>query len=194
MTIPSKKQNLAGVPFANHCTASKPARNNKHRLKIFRRFIGWDKVPDGLSVLDIGASNYIGRELGITHFTAGDLNRTLRTTKYGVEEYDVITCFEVINHLFNHGVLIENIKKRLKKGGTLYLSTPLYWLVAWKHGRGNYVEMTKESIQKLFEYYGFTVIRYETHNPWFWWFMFWGWRPFWRTLFNRFQLWEMRLS
>lgn len=180
---------MKDVPFSHHCTASKPARNNKHRLKVFRKFIGWHIVPEGLRVLDIGAPNFIGQELGITDFTEGDLNRTMISP---ASNYDIITCFEVINHLYNHGVLIENIRKHLKDGGTLYLSTPKLWAIAWAHGKENYVEMKPRSICKLFEYFGFEVIRYEVHNPWFFGFMFWGFRPFFRFLFNRFQLWELR--
>jgi len=179
------------VPFSGHYTADKPALNNRHRLKIFRKFLGWHSVPKNMKVLDIGASNFIGRELGITDFTAGDLNRTMRASG---DEYGVVTCFEVINHLFNHGVLIENIKKRLKRGGKLYLTTPKYWLFAWKHGRGNYTEMDTHSIKLLFEYYGFKSLRYKTKNPWPWYWplhrSFWGFRPPFRLLFNRFQMWE----
>jgi SAM-dependent methyltransferase len=174
-------------PFSGHYTADKPAANNKHRLKRFRKFMGWDKVPEGLRVLDVGASNFIGRELGITDFTKGDLNRVFRSPK---EEYDVITCFEVINHVMNHQLLLENIASRLKTGGKLYLSTPKLWLIAWPHGRGNYVEMKPRSMRLILEYCGFKILRYEVRNPWPFRFIFYGFRPPLRYIFNRYQLYE----
>jgi SAM-dependent methyltransferase len=154
---------VKSIPFSGHYTADLRRPNNIHRLNIFRKFLGWETVPKDLRVLDIGASNFIGRGLGITDFTSGDLNRTMRTPR---QEYDVVTCFEVVNHLMNHQTLLENIGGKLKAGGKLYLSTPKLWLIPWPHGRSNYVELKPRSIQAALEHFGFRVLRYEVHNPW----------------------------
>lgn len=148
---------MPSIPFSGHYTASLPAQNNKHRLKQIKKFIGTPLNPR--TTLDVGAENYIGLGLGITDFTSGDLNRTMRSPK---DEYDVVTCFEVINHCFNHGVLLDNISSRLRKEGKLYLSTPHLWGLVVPHGRGNYVEMTPRSMRTLLEYKGFKIIRYES--------------------------------
>jgi SAM-dependent methyltransferase len=38
--------------------------------------------------------------------------------------YDTILCFEVLEHLFNPLLFLEQLKKLLKKDGVIYLSTP----------------------------------------------------------------------
>lgn len=171
------------VPWSGHFTADLPARNNKHRLKIFQDFV----QLEGKS-LDIGKPNFISREMGITHNTTGDLNRIVRAPE---TDYDVITCFEVLNHVMNPLFLIQECHRLLKPGGKLYLSTPLLWIFPWFHGRGNFSEYKKNRIQILVEYAGFRVLRYEWHNPWPFVFVFYGFRPPFRYLLNRFQLWEL---
>jgi SAM-dependent methyltransferase len=183
MDATPKKQ----VPFSGMYTAHLPAINNKHRLKIFQRFIGWNVVPDGLDVLDIGARNYIGLQLGITQFTKGDLNEEMRTE---LDQYDVVTCFEVLNHVMQHLTLMRNAYAKLKPGGKLYLSTPKLWTIAWAHGRGNYVELKPRSLKLMLEYVGFKVKREKVCNPWPLRFIFYGIRPPFRWMFNRFILLE----
>ena len=177
---------MAINPWSGHITADKDAVNNKHRLKIFLKFHGDLK---GVNALDIGAPNYISRNLHIEDNTHGDLNKGIKAPG---NAYDVITCYEVLNHVQNHLTLVEGMRDLLKPGGKLYFSTPLLWLIPWYHGRGNYVELKKDRVKKLFEYAGFEVVRYEWHNPWPWFFIFYGIRPPFRYLFNRFQLWEFK--
>ena len=40
------------------------------------------------------------------------------------EKFDVITCFETIEHVINPEVLLKNIKTVTKEGGIVYISTP----------------------------------------------------------------------
>lgn len=171
------------VPFSGHCTASLPAENNKHRLKIFMEFC---EIHG--KTLDIGSSNYIGQGLGIGENTHGDLNRGVQAHS---SDYDVITCFEVLNHVMNPLLLVQECHRLLKPGGKLYLSTPLLWLIPWFHGPENFSEYKKSRVRALAEYAGFKVLRYEWHNPWPLRFAFYGIRPPFRYLFNRFQLWEL---
>jgi len=156
-----------GIPFSGFYTAGLDRPNNKHRLRIFRHFMGELKGD----VLDVGAPNYIGKELGITDFTHGDLNKSFKAPK---EQYDVITCFEVVNHVMNQLFLLENIYAHLKPGGKLYLSTPKLWLFAWPHGKGNYIELYPRSLRSILEYVGFKIVREEVHNPWPFKFIFYG--------------------
>jgi SAM-dependent methyltransferase len=176
------------IPFSEHFTADLPAANNKHRLKIFRKFIGAHSLGN-LHVLDIGRPNFISRELKVTDNTVGDLNRGIKAPS---NNYDAITCFEVLNHVMNALVLVQGMYDLLKPGGALYFSTPKLWLIPWYHGKENFVEYKVDRIKKLFEYAGFDVVRYECHNPWPPLFVFYGIRPPLRYLFNRFQLWEFK--
>ena len=40
------------------------------------------------------------------------------------EQFDVVTCFETIEHVANPEVLMKNIVNAVKPGGIIYLSTP----------------------------------------------------------------------
>lgn len=155
-----KKTSKSLNPFIAHNTASLKIPTNLHRLKIYRRFIGFP-ITKNLKALDVGGKNFIGNQLGISHFTSGDLNVTMKTQ---AEEYDLITCFEVISHTWNQGIVLDNIRKKLKVGGRLYLATPLRYGLSTIHGEGNYAEVTKLSMTKLLEYKGFKILRYEVHR------------------------------
>lgn len=172
------------VPFSNHCTASLPAANNRHRLKIFRKFI--NRADMSGCCLDIGPKNYIGTELGIGWNTVSDLNFNVVPIIRVI--FHTVTCFEVLNHNMNPLLLLQNIHSLMEEGGCLYLSTPKSWLISWYHGPENFVEYKKDQLLKLIGYAGFKVVRYEVHNPWPWYFIFYGIRPVFRYIFNRFHL------
>lgn len=180
-----------GIPFSGRFSSLVDNGNNRNRLRQFRDFMGWEKVPEGLLVLDIGAPNFIGQQLGITHFTGGDLNVTMRTK---LEQYDTITCFEVLNHVMNHLDFLRRIHGKLKPGGSLYLSTPKqgHLGLAWTHGLGNYCELSTHSLRQIVKYAGFEIVRHEIRNPWPLRFIFYGIRPPFRWIFNRYQLLECR--
>jgi len=175
------------IPFKYHGNSVDPDPNNCHRLKVYRQFIGNDFIP-GKS-LDIGEPGYVSNQLAVTDNTAMcDLNYNIHAPQY---EYDVITCFEVLNHVMNPLMLMEKICKFLKPGGKIYLSVPKLWLISWHHCKHNFVMYDPRRLATLFEYAGFDVVRSETHNPWPWWLMFYGFRPMFRVLLNRIQLFEL---
>lgn len=179
---------LNNVPFAKDCTAQLPALNNRHRLKIYRKFIGVEKFGEHLRVLDMGRSNYIGRELGIEEDT-GEIDFSYPFVR-SIGQYDIVTAFEVLNHSRNAEIFAQNCYNNLCAGGVLYLATPLPKYLYWLHGNENFTEYRKTAVEQLFRYVGFTPVKYEVHSPFPWYFMFWGWRPFWRVMFHRFQIWQ----
>lgn len=175
------------VPFSDHLTASDAAANNRHRLKVFRKVLRCNDF-EGMKVLDIGKPNYIGRQLRVRDNTTGDLNWSLRAPDF---EYDVILCFEVFQHVMNPLLFAQGMYKLLAPGGTLWLSTPLLWIIPWFHGVENFTEYKKDRVRELLWYVGFKVIHYSWHNPWPFEFCFYGIRPPLRYLHNRFQLWGL---
>jgi SAM-dependent methyltransferase len=179
------------IPFSGQFTADLDRPNNRHRLKVYRKFMGWDTVPEGLEVLDIGKPSFISRAMEIKYNTVGDLNRGI-TVRPTASQFDVITSFEVIAHLMNPLLHAQACYELLKPGGVMYLATPKQWLIPWYHGLGNFVEYKKDRMQTLLQYAGFTPVRYSEHSPWPWFFIFYGFRPPIRYLLNRFQLWELR--
>jgi SAM-dependent methyltransferase len=176
------------IPFSAHCTASDPAVNNQHRLRLYRKFMGVGTLAH-VNSLDVGPPNYIGQELRVRDFTVGDFNRWVIGEN---PPYDVITAFEVINHTLNPLNFMEGIYNLLRDGGSVYLATPKQWLIPWYHGTNNFVEYKREKLEALFQYVGFEVVKYEVKNPWPFRFIFYGLRPPLRYLFNRYQIWELK--
>jgi hypothetical protein len=77
----------------------------------------------GNNVLDVGESNHVGaflaRWLSLSmDNTAGDLNNGMDTN---TPVYDAVLCFEVLEHVMNPLLLLQEIESRLLRGGVLYL-------------------------------------------------------------------------
>ncbi len=118
--------------------------------------------------------------------TAVDLDVDILTGRY-----DVVTCLEVIEHLFNPLHCLLQIKKVLTSEGRLYLSTPRYkphfiWDPEHFH------EMSSRSVGGLIDRAGFTILRQKVIANLPWWFYFTGFRPLVRGLFDRIWLFELR--
>jgi len=75
-------------------------------------------------------------------------------------KYDFVLAFEIIEHLMNPLWFLLQIKKALKPGGTLYLSTPInkpkYF---WRHD--HFHEFDEYRLNILLERAGFEVVRKE---------------------------------
>lgn len=70
-----------------------------------------------LSVEALGhAQKHFGRE-GVT-FTTGDI------TEFDAEPFDLITCFETIEHVADAAAALTNLRRLLREGGTLLISSP----------------------------------------------------------------------
>lgn len=73
-----------------------------------------------------------------------------------VGHYDVIFCFEVLEHLFNPLLFLRELRGLLSEGGVIYLSTPRQWpqyLSAVHH----YHEIPTDRLMWLFDAAGLTV-------------------------------------
>jgi SAM-dependent methyltransferase len=103
-----------------------------------------------LRVLDIGcgrnavlsrhvdpADSYCGCDIApledgveVSSFHLINLNSERLSDKLGAEEFDVIFCGEVIEHVYSPDDLVEDLKRLLRPDGVLLLSTPNlgYWL------------------------------------------------------------------
>lgn len=105
-------------------------------------------------------------------------------------EYDIITAFEIIEHLYNPLHCLLEVRRCLKPGGRLYLSTPL--------GKPNFLwspyhfhEMSISSLRSLFARAGFKIIRSEKFRVHSNWFYLTGLRPLLRGIFESHILFEL---
>lgn len=177
------------IPF-KHVDSSLPANlNNTHRLKLYRRFMGRETLG-GIKSLDVGNPGYISSQLRPTHNTEDcDFNFTLGAPG---RNYAIVTNFEVINHLMNPLWHLCHCAMVLAPGGVMYLSHPKLWLVPFHHCRFDFVDYEVGRFIQMCEYAGFEVVRHETRNPWPFRFIFTGFRPIFRWLFNRIEIYELR--
>lgn len=67
---------------------------------------------------------------------------------------DVSFCLEVLEHVEQPYVLIENLYNNTKAGGKLYLSVPFKYQI---HAEADYWRFTKHGIKLLLEQVGFKV-------------------------------------
>jgi len=175
------------IPFAYRGDSDMMSKQVPHRLRVTQRFIGKDIA--GLKTLDIGASNMFGRLLGLKDNTGMvDLNHDFSAPS---KNYDLVGCFEIIEHVMNPLNLLLNIHKVLKHEGYCYLSTPRPFF-GFLQGRQHFTEYKPDRMERMMVFAGFKVIRRKKFCIWDWDFFFYGFRPAFRVLFHRNYIWELR--
>jgi SAM-dependent methyltransferase len=82
-----------------------------------------------------------------------DFNRENTIT----EKYDAILCFEVLEHVFNPLLFLEQLKKMLADGGIIYLSTP-YQYPQFLKAIHHYHEIPADRIIWLYKEAGLKIL------------------------------------
>ncbi len=111
--------------------------------------------------------------------TSGDLD-TARLTG----SYDVITSFEVLEHLYNPLHNLLEIHRVLKPNGYLFLTTPCgkpHFLWSKDH----FHEMFTRELESLVQRAGFRIERKVVFRVHPWWFYFSGIRPLLRFIYDQ---------
>ena len=161
---------------------------NKIRWSKTLEFLGTcDKVE---SALDIGDRTVFTLELEKV-FDCGFKNTNIDLDTDIIEgKYEVITAFEIIEHLYNPLHFLEQMRKVLLANGRLYLSTPLgkpYLLWA----PGHFHEIHRERLYSLFKRAQFRIIRQNTFRIHPTYFYLTGLRPLLRGIFEKVQIYEL---
>lgn len=107
--------------------------------------------------------------------------------------YEVVTAFEVLEHLYNPLHALLEVKRILKgNNARLYLSMPLRkpaTLASPEH----FHEMSRQSAHALFTRAGFTIVRSEEFRIRPFLFYLTGLKPLLRALFEKVQIYELTL-
>lgn len=79
------------------------------------------------------------------------------------EKFDVIVASEIIEHLSNPGLFLDNIKLCLKKNGTLVLTTPnaqyiKHYLSSWSHSIDHVVTFTLQLLLQLLQRHNYLIL------------------------------------
>lgn len=160
----------------------------------------WAKTIEFLngSLPKAGVGLDIGDRYGLTemcenHFGIEFENTGLNGTDLDVDplegQYDIITCFEILEHLFNPLHCLLEMKKVLAEGGRIYISTPRHRpSYIWGH---HFHEMSARSINALFTRAGLSVVRKDLICIAPWRNCLTGFRPWLRMLIDRTMLFEL---
>ena len=106
-------------------------------------------------VLHLGEAPLFKRDLGIDFDeTKGDLD----IISLEENDYDTVFMFEIAEHLFNPLFVLLNVRKTLKEGGILYLSTPRrpFFLRNKNH---HFHEYQDKSLENLLKRAGFEITK-----------------------------------
>ena len=139
-------------------------------------------------VLHLGEAPLFKKDLGINFDeTKGDLD--IITLKENV--YDTVLMFEIVEHLFNPLLVLLNVRKTLKDGGILYISTPRrpFFLRNKNH---HFHEYQDKSLENLLRRAGFEITKTNLFRTRSLSSGLKGFRPFLRVLFEKIILIETR--
>ena len=180
---------------------------NPYRKKINSKYsqldtntIRWSKTLDFIGTCDKVKSGLdIGDRTSFTLELEKVFGCVFKNTNIDLDtdrikgEYDVITAFEIIEHLYNPLHFLEQIRKALIANGRLYLSTPLgkpFFLWA----PGHFHEIHRERLYSLFKRAQFRIIRQNTFRIHPAYFYLTGFRPLLRGIFEKVQIYELRID
>lgn len=123
---------------------------------------GWEVF--GTEYTDLAVN--ICREKGI------EMNQgVLNPSDYSPESFDIITSFEVIEHIYNPREELQNFNTLLRKGGMVYVTTPNFNSLLRYRLKNNYDNIcypehlsyyTPKTIKKAFKQAGFQINKIET--------------------------------
>jgi len=176
-----------------------PYRNilDEHDGDKVRNQIRWRKtmqfMKDGRfpypRYLDIGDRSELTTYLEI-YFRANFTNTDVDLDAgYLPKGFNTITCFEVLEHLFNPLHCLLEMKRVLLHDGRIYISTPRYKPhFLWGD---HFHEMSEQSILALFERAGLKIVRRKTIFIMPWRSLLTGIRPWLRLIFDRVYLFEL---
>jgi GT2 family glycosyltransferase/SAM-dependent methyltransferase len=143
-----------------------------HRYALAARFVRDKRVLDlacgegyGSALLATEASEVVGVDLdettvehatrhyggGNVRFESGSITDT--SLLYG-EKFDVVVCFEAIEHVSDHVAVLDLVRSRLNHGGLFIVSTPDTAIYQHEHGNDNpfhVKELSKPEFESLLE-------------------------------------------
>lgn len=149
------------------------------RRKIIEKFIGNDVCINNAEILDIG-SGYGALVPLLKNFgdidviePYQDAHPTLRELgarrifeinnfplNYPKSKYDIVTMFDVLEHIEDDYLALKIIKENLlKPNGRCFITVPAYMWLWTQHDKGHYRRYTKKRLEKLMQRAGFKNTR-----------------------------------
>ncbi|MDX9907122.1 MAG: class I SAM-dependent methyltransferase [Bacteroidales bacterium] len=133
-------------------------------------------------------------KVNITQLVADDFNFDKLIPENGLNKFNIICCFEVIEHLQNPLFHIKQLVELLEPDGIIFLSTPARPRIFWPDF--HYFEIDEKHLNKwIFSQAGLEITRkskLKIHLPF--WNYFKGIRPFLRLFVNYTNIYELRIK
>lgn len=158
-------------------------RQTDRRWQRTVEFIAESRLISGFPALDLGPGNEFGKrafeEFIWKYHHTGDLDLDVYGWQLYVKlnTFDILCCFEVIEHLKNPHQFLSILSNSCKRNVVLFLTYPRgpEWLKSDRHWK----EYPDEEFRHLCKESGWEVERYERRRGWHdWWFYLTGVRPF----------------
>ena len=80
-------------------------------------------------------------------------------------KFDLVICSQVLEHVFNYQMAIENLKGLLKPGGYLIVDCPFYFPYHPTEDYDDYWRISEPAMIALMSGYGFFIVSCETLGP-----------------------------
>lgn len=149
-----------------------------------------------VTLLDVGDAGYKSNAMSeywdVVQLKSSDFNFSGGSVDDSGMSYQVVTCFETLEHIQNPLLFIKNISHWFDSDGVLFLSTPGRPKFLW--GDKHFREYTPKELQKwLLNPLGLEIVRSKRvriDHPW--WFYFTGFRPFMRLFFGYTNIYEIK--
>ena len=167
------------------------------RMEYTKQFIKKFLKLNTNIVLDIGENNPVGNKLanyfGLKLYnTSGDLDYSYEAEGH---VYDVVFCFEVLEHLLSPKFFLMELKKYIDKETQIFISYPSRCKPMWTPL--HFHEYDKARMKYLLEMTGYKIINWEKHKiprSFFSFHTFKGIRPFIRYFYNPDNLIYMKIK
>jgi SAM-dependent methyltransferase len=131
---------------------------NDSRIKAYASNI------NGKTILEIGSGKMVGGKYVYSakdYFNASNtFIQTDLMAEYGhqcldvlnmneVEEYDIIICMNVLEHVYDYGKAIKNMERALRRNGELVVFVPMYYPL---HDEPHdYWRFTEHALKRMFD-------------------------------------------
>jgi SAM-dependent methyltransferase len=134
------------------------------RWKVTRNFVSTHIHSGDKTILDIGGANLFGQKMA--DWFALNYAATTEDLDYHTfsksDTYDVIFCFEVVEHLMNPLFFLENAKRTMKKESRLFITYPKNLIRSAHH----FHEYKDDEFLTLVNAAGYRIISHKTDPHW----------------------------
>jgi len=105
-----------------------------NRLKFCAKIINENTYDRKTKLLDVGGDKqelkkYLNKNILYSSIDYPKIDLEKDRLPFPSNKFDIVTCFEVLEHLKNPSLALKEIKRVLKEDGTAYISVPNFYFL-----------------------------------------------------------------